>query len=652
MRTDRLTACLLLSLWLGASGDCLAQSAEQGAAFARALAAARGGDWDGAEAAARLADGAVGADIIAWLRLRDGSADWPDYVAFLARNPDWPAQAVLRRQAETRMPKGLPPAEVITFFAGAAPQSGIGALRLAAAQAAAGLKAEARATIQRAWTELSLTPPEQQAILAAWAPSLDRLDAKRLDMLLWRGLGGEAQAMLSRVDADTAALAKARMAVRNDVDGTTAMIEALPKRLQQDPGLVYERYLYRIRQGHWEDAEAWMLRASASADTLGRPDFWMPRRADLAREALQRGEVATAYGIASQGHGTAGSDYADAEWMAGFIALTRMDDPKRAAEHFRRFQSLVFTPISLGRAGYWLGLAEAKAGNAEAAEAAFRAAAAQQTSFYGQLAAERAGLDFEARFVGDAPAPDWRRQGFVARSVVQAAALLLRAGDDARASVFFRQAAAGEPAASRAALAQMAIDIGAPQIGIRIAKDAAGERIVLPRQYYPLNAIAAQAWPVPTELALAIARQESELDPTAASDAGAQGLMQLMPATARSVALEEGIPFDPGLLARDPLYNARLGTGYLQRMLDRYAGSALLAAAAYNAGPNRADAWIATMGDPRGADVDPVVWIESIPYKETRNYVMRVLEGIQVYRARLKGEPAPVRLAADMRGTG
>lgn len=652
MRKDRVTALLLLGLWLGASGDSFAQTAEQAAALAQALGAARTGDWNRAEAAAQLADGAVGADIILWLRLRDGAADWPYYAAFLARNPDWPALAILRRQAETRMPKDLPPAEVIGFFAPAAPQTGTGALRLAVAQAATGHKAEARATIGRAWTELSLTAPEQQAILADWEPGLEKLDARRLDMLLWRGLGGEAEAMLPRVDAETAALARARIAVRGDADGTTAMIEALPRRLQQDPGLVYERYLYRIRQGHWEDAEAWMLRASISAETLGRPDVWMARRADLAREALQRGEVATAYGLASQGHGTAGSDYADAEWMAGFIALTRMDDPKRAAEHFRRFQSLVFTPISLGRAGYWLGLAEAKAGNPEAAEAAFRAASTQQTSFYGQLAAERAGIAFDARFVGDAPTPDWRTQGFVTRSVVQAAALLLRAGDDGRASVFFRQAAEGEPAAGRAALAQMAIDIGAPQIGIRIAKDAAGDGIVLPRQYYPLNAIAAQRWPVPTEMALAIARQESELDPTAASDAGAQGLMQLMPATARSVALEEGIAFDPGLLASDPLYNARLGTGYLQRMLDRYDGSALLAAAAYNAGPNRADAWIATMGDPRAADVDPVVWIESIPYKETRNYVMRVLEGIQVYRVRLKGEAAPVRLAADMRGTG
>ncbi|MFO1107481.1 MAG: lytic transglycosylase domain-containing protein [Amaricoccus sp.] len=650
MRTEPLAALLLVGIAL-APGGVRAQSAEQGAALARALGEARSGDWDGATAAAQSA-GTVAAEIVTWLRLRDGTGDWPDYTAFLARNPDWPAAASLRRQAETRMPKGLPPAEVIGFFAASPPQTGTGALRLAQAQAAVGHEAAAQQAIARAWTELSLTGAEAEAIQRDWPDVAARLDRRRLDMLLWRGLTSEAEAMLPSVDADTAALAKARIAVRRDADGTTAMIAALPPRLQQDPGLVYERYLYRLRQGHWEDAEAWMLRASSSAETLGRPEIWMEKRADLAREALSRGDVETAYGLAAKGYGTAGSDTADAEWLAGFIALTRMDDPRRAADHFRRFRSLVFTPISLGRAGYWLGLAEERAGHADAAEAAFREAATQQTSFYGQLAAERAGQELDARLVGDAPVPDWRTEGFMARPVVQAGTLLLRAGEDGRASLFFRQAASGQPASARAALAQMAIDLGAPQIGIRIAKDAAGEGLVLPRQYYPLNEIAGQRWPVPTELALAIARQESELDPTAASDAGAKGLMQLMPATARSVALEEGIPFDPDRLGRDPLYNARLGTGYLERMLERYGGSALLAAAAYNAGPNRADAWLASLGDPRKDGADPAVWIESIPFKETRNYVMRVLEGIQVYRVRLKGQPAPVELAADIRGTG
>ena len=191
----------------------------------------------------------------------------------------------------------------------------------------------------------------------------------------------------------------------------------------------------------------------------------------------------------------------------------------------------------------------------------------------------------------------------------------------------------------------MAIDLGRPQIGLRIAKDAAGDGIVLPAQYYPLHAIAEAEWQVPTEYALAIARQESEFDAAAGSGAGARGLMQLMPATAQHMAEVAGEPYEPARLTADPLYNARLGTEYLARMLDYFDGAYVLATAAYNAGPGPGRR--VARGERRparpGAST-PVAWIESIPFTETRNYVMRVLEGLHVYRARLEGVPVPVRI--------
>jgi soluble lytic murein transglycosylase len=217
---------------------------------------------------------------------------------------------------------------------------------------------------------------------------------------------------------------------------------------------------------------------------------------------------------------------------------------------------------------------------------------------------------------------------------------------------FLRHVAEGMDPDTRAALAQMAIDTGRPHVGVRIAKDAAAAGVILPGQYYPLHAIAGQDWPVPAEFALAIARQESELNPAAISSAGARGLMQLMPATAREIAGELGTDYDLARLTADPTYNATLGTAYLARMLGRYRGSFLLAAAAYNAGPGRADEWIRTFGDPRDGQVDAVAWIEMIPFTETRNYVMRVLEGLHVYRARLSGEAAALRIIADIDGTG
>ena len=640
-----------LAAWSVDSESVMAPTAAEGRAFARALDGAKAGDWPAAEARAERAAGPLGADIIEWLRLREGNGVWTEFRDFLSRNGDWPGLDALRRAAEVRMPLNLPPDEVVAFFGGAAPLTGVGALRLGDALRDTGRPAAAEAVIAAAWTDLSMTRSEQDAIAADWPATVAPLDTARLDSLLWRGLTGEAEGMLPRVDADAEALARARIAVRRGEDGSTALIEALPAKAQSDPGLAYERYLYRVRQGRWDEAADYMLRYSATAETLGRPEMWMERRANLAREALQRGDVATAYGLAAGGHGTAGSDYADAEWMAGFIALTRMNDPARATGHFERFQGLVFTPISLGRAGYWLGLARAAAGDEAGATRAFLAASSQQTSFYGQLAAERLGINFEARFAADTAAPDWRVQPFMSSSTVRAGYLFLLAGEDGRAALFFRRAAEGRPPETRAAIAQMAIDLGRPHIGVRIAKDAALGGIVLPAQYYPLHAIARQDWPVPTELAMAIARQESEMNPAAASEAGARGLMQLMPATASDVARARGIAHDPARLTRDPMYNARLGTAYLSEMLEYYHGSYVLAAAAYNAGPGRVDQWVKAFGDPR-AGADPVVWIESIPYSETRNYVMRILEGMQVYRVRLRGTPMPVQIAADIRRAG
>jgi soluble lytic murein transglycosylase len=625
-----------------------AQTAAEGALLARALDAAATGDWVEAEGLARQTGVPIAADLVLWTRLRDGAGDWEKYGAFLARNPDWPGQAAMRRAAERVMPSGQPPETVMAFFAAQAPQTGTGSLRLAEALSLSGRKAEAEAEIARAWTQFSMTAAERKAMYGRWRDALRPYHEARMDMLLWRGLTGEAQGMMTLVSEDWQKLARARIATRRDAEGLQYEINMVPRSLRSDPGLAYERYLYRVNKGRWQDAEAYILETSVSAEALGRPEMWLDRRANLARQALEDGDVAGAYKIAAQSFGSAGADYADAEWVAGFIALTRMDEPALAAEHFRRFQAVVNTPISLGRAGYWLGLASEAAGDTAAAQAAYEAGARHQTSFYGQLAAEKLLRPADPTLAGAAAAADWQRMQLMRRSVVQAAYFLHVANDDGRASQFFRQAAAGRAPATRAALAQMAIDLGRPHSGVRIGKDAAVDGIILADQYYPLHEIAGYPWRVPTEFAMAIARQESELNAAAASGVGARGLMQLMPATAKEVAAAARLPYEPSMLTADPLYNARLGTEYLGRMLDRYDGAYLLAAAAYNAGPGRVDAWLKTLGDPRRPEVDPVVWIESIPFTETRNYVMRVLEGLHVYRARLQGRAEPLRLVADI----
>jgi soluble lytic murein transglycosylase len=644
----RSISALAVAAAFGLAVPAKAQTREQGVMLSRALAATSAGDWAEAAAIAERSGSAVAADIVLWTRLRDGAGDWEEYLDFLQRHPDWPGLAALRRAGERRMPSGLPPAEVFAFFGAELPRTGLGALRLSEALATSGREEEAVAEIRRAWRDYSMTSFERKAVLARWKKEVMPLNRERLDMLLWRGLTGEAEAMLPLVDPDWQRLAQARIATRLDAEGLQYLINTVPPALKDDPGLAYERYLYRVNKGRWQDAEDYILEVSRSAEALGRADLWMERRANLARQALEDGDIDGAYRIAARSFGSGGADHADAEWVAGFIALTRMDDPTTAIGHFRRFQSLVATPISLGRAGYWLGRAYEQAGDEMAATAAYLEGALHQTSFYGQLAAERLGGAPDPALAGGLTPPNWREAGFMQSSVVQAAFLLHLAGDDGRASQFFRHAAEGQPAEVRAGLAQMAIDLGEPAIGIRIAKDAAADGIIIPEQYYPVHRIAAQKWKVPTEYVMAIARQESELDAAAASGAGARGLMQLMPATAQRMAEAAGVPYDYAKLTADPVYNARLGTEYLARMLDRYDGSFVLATAAYNAGPGRVDDWLEANGDPRTPETDAVAWIESIPFSETRNYVMRVLEGLHVYRSRLNGLPTPVQIAADL----
>lgn len=651
-RPIRLAATVVAFALLGAA-PVLAQTEAQGRILAEALEEARSGNWTAAAAKVERARSPVAADLVLWTRLREGVGTFGEYESFMARNPSWPGLALLRRQGERLIPADAAPANVIAFFDGEPPRTGTGAIRLADAMARRGLAAQALTMVLRVWPDLSLNRDEQAAILARWGDALRDHHVARLDTLLWNERLTEAELMLPLVDAGWRALAEARIGLRRDVGNTTQLINAVPAAMLSDPGLAFERFQWRVRKGRWEDAEAWLLQHSTSAASLGRPDMWMTRRPGLARQALRRGDLEAAYRIAAENFGSrnSGADYAEAEWFAGYLALTRMDDPERAIRHFQRFERAVATPISLGRAGFWLGLAHERAGDGSAAHEAWLRGARHQTSFYGQLAAEKARVGPDATLAARG-VPDWRRSPIMDEASVQAGYLLHLAGDESRALVFFRHAARNMGADDRAALAQMQIDLGRMHLGVRLAKDAAAAGIIIPVQYYPTHDMAQIEWAVPTEFALAVARQESEFNPAAVSHAGARGLMQLMPGTAQQVAGSLGIEYSERRLVSDPMYNARLGTTYLAKMLRNYGGSYVLAAAAYNAGPGRVSQWIQDFGDPRRPEVDTLLWIESIPFTETRNYVMRVLEALHVYRARLNGRTQPVRLVADINRTG
>ena len=615
-----------------------------------ALKAASQGDWVGAQVAATGA-GTVGADIITWQWLRDGQGKLGDYEAFLARRPDWPGMALLKEKGEIAVARSDDAARVVAYFGNDKPRSGTGSTALVRALAALGRTDEARAEAIRGWRSLRFDAEAEAAMMAMAEQVLASEHGARADALLWaKGRGGELQRLLPRLNADQAALVRARIALQADDAAAPALVSAVPAALASDAGLAFDRYDFRMRASRYDDAAEMILARSASAQTLGNPQAWAKRRADLARILMRQGKAKTAYRVAAEHHLTSGSDLADLSFLAGFIALRHLNDPATALQHFAALEGAVATPISTARAQYWLGRAYEAGADGANARARYERAAQHQTAYYGLLAAERLGLSLDPALVNvGAAQPDWRSAGFANSSVLAAARLLLDAGDRALAKRFFVHLAEGLGPADLSALGDLALRLNQPNLAVLVAKQAAEKGIILPRAYFPVPEFIPDGLPVSRALALAIARRESEFDPAAQSGVGARGLMQVMPDTAAEVARRLGETSSPARLINDPAFNVRVGSAYLAGLVESFGPSVALIAAGYNAGPSRPRRWIGEYGDPRSA-VDVVDWVETIPFTETRTYVMRVAESVVIYRARLKGQSAPVNITAELRG--
>lgn len=638
----RLVALTFL-LWMPA----LPGQADPAEALRRALAEAGADDWAGATAAA---EGPVARDIVEWMRLRSGEGTLTDYEEFLARRPDWPGLTLLRREGEEAVARSTTPERVLAWFEAGQPQTVEGSFALIRALSDLGRAEEAQAEAVRAWIALSFTSEQEQTLLQAYPRALEPAHVRRLDRLLWEGEEVEARRMLPRVEPGWQKLAEARIALREDAPGVDARLKAVPAALAGDPGLVYERFIWRMRKDRYEDAATLIVEASGSAEELGRPEEWADRRALLARRLLRDGDPRTAYRVASSHHLAGGADYADLEFVAGFVALRSLGDAPAALEHFRALGAAVATPISLARAAYWEGRALEAMNRPEEARAAYARAAEFQTAYYGLLASERAGIPLSEAVLGQGARPDWKAASFAQSSVFEAAVLLLRAGDRTNAKRFLLHLAEGLDATGLAQLGELALARGEPHLAVLIGKQAAERGVVIPRVYFPVTDLVPDGLPVSRALALSIARRESEFDPTVVSPAGARGLMQVMPETARMMAKKTGRAFHPAKLTSDPAYNAALGSAYLKELVEEFGPSIALIASGYNAGPGRPRNWVEQFGDPRREDVDVVDWVEMIPFAETRTYVMRVAESVVIYRAKLKGAVGPVNLTGELKG--
>ena len=649
-RAARLWALILTLLCLTAA-PVRAGEAQEIAALDAAMKLVAGADWEGARAMA-MAAGPVGADVVEWSRLRAAQGLLGDYEAFLLRRPDWPGLPFLREKGEVEVARSDDPGRVIAYFGADLPRSGAGSLALARAHEALGRRSEAEAEAMRGWAALKFGVEDQAEMIRRYGDALKVVHEVRLDRILWAGdRVDEAERMLPLVSEGWVALARARMALRDNKDGVSALVAAVPKALRGDAGLAIERFLYRMRADNYADAATLIVERSTSAAALGDPELWAEKRASLTRWLMRNGAGRQAYRVAASHQLAEGTDYADLEFLAGYVALRKLDDPARALTHFQHLQAVAGTPITLARAWYWTGRAQSAAGDKAAAKVSYAKAATYQSSYYGLLAAERLGLTLDPAVISNARPPgDWKAAAFVKSSVFEAARRLYKADQYALSARFMLHLGEGLGDRDFALLSEYAMQAGQYRTAVLIAKAAIERDLVLARPYFPVPDMVPEGLAVSRALALSIARRESEFDPKARSSAGALGLMQVLPETAERMAGELGLEYSTAKLTADPAFNVKVGAEYLRKMADEFGPSIALIASGYNAGPRRPREWIAANGDPRLDSVDIVDWVEAIPFAETRTYVMRVAEGVVIYRAKLKGVAGPVRISAELTG--
>ena len=616
--------------------------------FRAALTEMRQGNW---QDALKIAEGAgpVARDVIEWHRLRAARGDFDAVQNFLERNGDWPGLQLLRRRSEKVLPLSARPDDIIAFFAVQPPQTGGGAVALAAAYREKGMMDEAEAIAVRAWLDHLLSVEDETWLFTRYSDALKPLHEDRLDMLLWREAVADAERMYPRVSKGMVALAKARLALRANEKGVDTLIEAVPAAYASDPGLAFERMQWRARRGN--NAGAIDLILKHGPDDLGDASRWGGWRKSLARTEMREGRIDRAYRLAADHGLTEGTTFSDLEWLAGYLSLRYRKDAEKALWHFERLRDDVESPISLGRAGYWIGRAHEALGNTEAAQTAYAAGALHQTSFYGLLAAEKAGVEMDPALTGLEEFPPIAETRLATSTVFEAGRLFIATGEKTLAAVFLSHLAEQRPRDEVGALGDYVMSQDEPYLAVMISKRVAREGLVIPKHYFPVVDLGVSPMPVPPELPLAIARRESEFNPVVQSGVGASGLMQLMPGTAQDVSRYLEISYSKSRLTSDPVYNARLGTTYLDELMAWFDGNPVMVSAAYNAGPGRPLNWMKSLRNPLRGERDIIDWIEHVPFDETRNYIMRVTESLPVYRARLSGQTEPITFSKELLAT-
>lgn len=591
-----------------------------------------------------------------YLMAQDPQTDFAEAGRFLDAHPEWPMISRLQGYAEKRISDRAPAEAVLAFFDARPPETGGGKIQLARALFAVGDQENGERHLRDAWINDTFTIAEEKRILSVYGGRLSKDDhAARVDRLMWDRQVTNARRVFPYLSSGDRKRAETRAALLLQAANGQRLYERLSEEDRLDSGVLLAAVRHNRRRGDEEIAMALAALAPADPALLRNGEAWWSERNLLMRWALKNGRFADAYALAAEHGMTGGADYAEAEFYAGWIALRFLKEPARAETHFLALASEVGSPISVSRAQYWLARAAAAKGDGTAAQVYYARAAEHYYSYYGQLAAEEAGLDLSAStFAVQQEATAAEKALFASRPAVAALRILSDLDLEYEFMVFaYHVDDQLEKPGEYLELAKITEGEGAPHLTVRAGKVGIQRGAFAPEVAYPLVFVPDEATRfVSPEIILGLSRQESEFNPRAYSRAGARGVMQLIPSTAQITARKEGLSYNRSALLDDPVYNMTLGSAHLSHLIDRFDGSLIMTFAGYNAGVNRVDRWVEEYGDPRSDAVDPLDWIELIPFSETRNYVQRVLENMQVYRGRLNEKPIPGRLAGDIERGG
>ncbi len=608
-------------------------------------------NWKDAEKVAKKARAKSIYDFIQWQHLltTGNRATFFDYKSFIERNKNYPRIGRIKYLAEHKMStKVLSPEKIVQWFNGNEPLSGYGKIILGESLIALGKKSDGIQLIKSGWIHADLSRSDLKYFRKKYKNYLNSDDyIKRADYLAWENKYWDLKRMLRYLPKKYQLLYTARQLLMSKSYGVDNAISKVPQDMKNDPGLQYDRLKWRRKRGRVDSSLDILLKIKNTKEYMVRPDKWWIERSIIARSLIYKKKYETAYKISSKHALSEGPEFAEAEWMSGWIAFSFLKDPILAEEHFKRFYENVGYPISLSRGAYWLGRTYEKLGNKELSQYWYNQGAKFLTTYYGQLSYLKISPNKEFQLNELMKVDKSFAESFYKKKLVAIVHLLDELNKDKYTKHILRHLANEDiESGSEILAAKLATDISRFDFAIQISKIASYEKRFHNKYNYPIISVPknVKGRKIPeAAFILSVIRQESEFDTSAHSHAGAQGLMQLMTYTAKVVAKQAKISYSKSKLTKDPEYNINLGSYYMAGLLLEYDGAYPFAIAAYNAGPKRVRYWNKINKNPQKKQIDYVDWIELIKFKETRNYVQRVLENYNVYRYILEQKPIKLK---------